>query len=456
MKQVMQLNRTRPKWFPCIIAISLQACASGAPIPTVTTQLAPGVDRLSIDVSSLRLAPLRAHIFDPSDGLDPTEVAVLAVLNSPDLTAKRAAAGIAGAQAFAAGLLPDPQIALSADFPLHPSVNTTAYNVNPSLDLVGLLTHSTALRAARASSRQADLDLLWAEWSTAQQARLLAVTALACEERIRLLESIAAGIDRRIARTNRALKLGDSSLSATAADLAAGLDTRGQIDAARHDLTKARGDLNALIGLDPAVRLNLVAGPPPVEVTEDAIDRALASLPHRRPDLLALGAGREAQDAILRKSILARFPLINLGFSHQQDNGAAISNGLAATLVIPIFNGGRGDLAIQKATRDSLSAEYQARLDETVAEVAAARRDRNAARMALARLQAQLPAFTNAADRARDAELRRDIDSATYLALDQAAVRARLSVLDQQVALESANVSLETVLFLPSDESKPS
>ena len=221
-------------------------------------------------------------------------------------------------------------------------------------------------------------------------------------------------------------------------------------------MTKARGDLNALIGLDPAVRLNLVAGPPPVEVTEDAIDRALASLPQRRPDLLALGAGREAQDAILRKSILARFPLINLGFSHQQDNGAAISNGLAATLVIPIFNGGRGDLAIQKATRDSLSAEYQARLDETVAEVATARRDRNAARMALARLQAQLPAFTNAADRASDAELRRDIDSATYLALDQAAVRARLSVLDQQVALESANVSLETVLFLPSDESKPS
>jgi outer membrane protein TolC len=281
-----------------------------------------------------------------------------------------AAAGIAGAQAFAAGLLPDPQIALSADFPLHPSVNTTAYNVNPSLDLVGLLTHSTALRAARASSRQADLDLLWAEWSTAQQARLLAMTALAGEEKLRLLESIAAGIDKRIARTNRALKLGDSSLPATAADLAAGLEMRGQIDTARHDLTKARGDLNALVGLDPAVRLNLVAGPPPVELAEDAIDHALASLPQRRPDLLALGAGREAQDANVRKSILARFPLINLGFSHQRDNGAATSNGLAATLVIPIFNGGRGDLAIQKATRDSLTAEYQARLDQTVADVA--------------------------------------------------------------------------------------
>ncbi len=456
MRQVMRFNGVRPKWFSCIIALSLQACASGNPAPTVKVQLAPGVDRLHVDISSLRLAPLNAHIFDPSDGLDPTEVAVLAVLNSPDLAARRAAARIVGAQAFAAGLLPDPQIVLSADFPLHPSVNTTAYNVSPSLDLVGLLTHSTALRAARASNRQADLDLLWAEWRTAQQARLLAVTILAGEERIRLLESIAAGLDRRGERTNRALALGDSSLPATAADLAAGLDTRGQIDAARHDSAKARGDLNALIGLDPAARLNLVAGPPPAEVTEDAIDRALASLPQRRPDLLALVAGREAQDANLRKSILARFPLINLGFSHQRDNGAAISNGLAATLVIPIFNRGRGDLAIQKATRDSLSAEYQARLDQTAADVAAARRDRNAARIALARLQAQLPGFIAAADRARDAERRRDIDSAMYLSLDQAAVRARLSVLDQQLALTSANVSLETVLFLPSDESKPS
>ena len=452
----MRFNGARPKWFPWIIAVSLQACVSGASMPTAKTQLAPGVDRLSIDVSSLRLAPLKAHTFDPSDGLDPTEVAILAVLNSPDLAARRAATGIVGAQAFAAGLLPDPQIALSADFPLHPSVNTTAYNVNPSLDLVGLLTHSTALRAARASNRQADLDLLWAEWSTAQKARLLAVTILAGEERIRLLEAIATSLDKRGARTNHALTLGDTSLPATAADLAAGLDTRIQIDAARHDLAKARGDLNALIGLDPAARLKLVAGPQPVELTEEAIDRALSSLPQRRPDLLALMAGRDAQDANLRKSILARFPLINLGFSHQQDNGAAISDGPAATLVIPIFNGGRGDVAIQRATRDSLGAEYQARLDQTVADVAAARRDRNAARLTLARLQAQLPAFIAAAGRARDAELRRDIDSAMYLSLDQAAVRARMSVLDQELALESANVSLETVLFLPSDESKPS
>ena len=60
----------------------------------------PSAARLRVDVSQLRLAPLKARRFDPSDGLDPGEAAVLAVLNSPDLAAKRAIAHVAAAQAF--------------------------------------------------------------------------------------------------------------------------------------------------------------------------------------------------------------------------------------------------------------------------------------------------------------------------------------------------------------------
>lgn len=448
--------RSRPR--PCAasliaLALSLAACAGAGPGARVDRpNLASGVDRLDVDVGRLRLAPLRPHRFDPGRGLDPTDVAVLAVLNSPDLTAKRASAKIAAAQAFSAGLLPDPQIALSADFPLHPAPGvTTAYNINPSLDLMGLITHSTALRAARASGRQADLDLLWSEWSTAQQARLLAVTILADDAKIALLRAIVQGLDVRIGLAGQALSLGDASLTTNAGDLATRLDARSQLDIAVRDTEKARGDLNALIGLAPSVQLDLVADHDLRELTDGAIDASLASLPARRPDLLALQAGRQAQDANLRKSLLARFPLINLGFSHQQDNSAIVSNGPAATLVIPIFNGGRGEMAVQSATRNSLAAEYQARLDQTVADVAAARRERDLARQVLERLQAQLPGFIAAADRARDAERRRDIDSAAFLALDQAALRARLSVLDQTLALDTADLSLETVLFLPSD-----
>ena len=42
---------------------------------------------------------------------------MLAVANNPDLRVARDDAGVARAQAFAAGLLPDPQISLSADHP---------------------------------------------------------------------------------------------------------------------------------------------------------------------------------------------------------------------------------------------------------------------------------------------------------------------------------------------------
>ncbi|MHB1581637.1 MAG: TolC family protein, partial [Acidithiobacillus sp.] len=56
--------------------------------------------------------PVNLHA--PLSGEDLGEIAVL--LN-PDLRAMRAQIGVAQAQVFAAGLLPDPQLSLSADLP---------------------------------------------------------------------------------------------------------------------------------------------------------------------------------------------------------------------------------------------------------------------------------------------------------------------------------------------------
>jgi len=83
----------------------------------------------------------------------------------------------------------------TVDVPDPGQAATTAYNLNPNLDLVALITHSTALKAARASAGQANLDLLWAEWSAAQQARQLAVTIMAAEAKARVLRAIAEGIE---------------------------------------------------------------------------------------------------------------------------------------------------------------------------------------------------------------------------------------------------------------------
>jgi outer membrane protein TolC len=440
------------------LAASLCACQSYAPLPLASApDLAPGVSRLTSDVSRLRLAPLKAHRFDPSDGLDPTEVAVLAVLNSPDLAARRAGARVAAAQVFAAGLLPDPQVAFTFDVPVSRiGAPTNAYNINPSLDLMALVTHSTALRAARASARQADLELLWAEWSTAQQARQLAVTALAAEAKAEILRALLAALAERSRQSQQALARGDVAAGIASADLAARLDAEGLLAAAGHEGAKARGDLNALIGLAPGVRLALEPGAPPADPGAAALDRALASLPSRRPDLLALKAGYGAQEANLRKAILLQFPLINLGFSHQSDTSDIITNGLSASFVIPIFNRGRGEIAVQSATRERLAQEYQARLDQTIADVAAARRDREADRAAAARLAAEVPVLSAMADRAREALARGDIDSAAFLALEQSALTHAVALQDDRLAVALADISLETVLFLPSDESAPS
>jgi outer membrane protein TolC len=430
----------------------LGACATYAPSELPKgPNLATSPERLTVDLSKRRPAPLKAHTFDPSDGLDPTEAAILAALNNPDLKAKRAAADVAAAQAFAAGLLPDPQLTFSFDAPTNPVDYTTAYNVAPSLDLMALVTHSAALKAARASASKADLDLLWEEWNTAQQARQLAVTVLANEEKARVLSVLADHLGERYRQSKTAFDRGDLPASVTGADLAASLDAEAAVATARHDAAKARGDLNALIGLEPGARLELVAGGAVVDPDPAALDAAVASLADRRPDLLALKAGYGAQDANLRKAILMQFPVVNLGFSHASDTSAVVSNGAAATFTIPIFNRGRGEIAIQSATREQLRAEYQARLDQTVADAAEARRERETSRLTIARLEAQVPRLLAMAARAEGPYRRGDIDSAAWLALEQSALNHQVALLDQRLAFELADISLETVLFIPSD-----
>lgn len=449
----MSSRRTRAIGAAVAACISLGACATYAPSELAKGRnLAASPERLSVDLSKLRPAPLKAHRFDPSDGLDPTEVAILAVLNNPDLRAKRAAAEVAAAQAFAAGLLPDPQVAFSLDFPVNPAAGfTTAYNLAPSLDVMALITHSTAFKAAKSSASKADLDLLWAEWTTAQQARQLAVTVLASEEKARVLSVLSDHLGERYRQSKTAFDRGDLPASVTGGDLAAKLDAEASLATAKHDAAKARGDLNALLGLEPAARLDLVAGEGVVDPNPAALDAAVASLADRRPDLLALKAGYGAQDANLRKAILMQFPVVNLGFSHASDTSAVVTNGLAATFTIPIFNRGRGEIAVQSATREQLRAEYQARLDQTVADAAAARREREASRLVITKLEGQVPELLAMAARAEAPYRRGDIDSAAFLALEQSALNHQVALLDQRLAFELADISLETVLFLPSD-----
>jgi outer membrane protein TolC len=411
--------------------------------------LAPGPAALKIDPARLRLEPLKSIIVNPAAGLDPLQVAVLAVLTSPDLEAKRAARGVTAAQLFSAGLLPDVQLNVGVDNPVAGPDHLTAYSLSPSLDLAGLMARGNLRRAARFTARQADLDLLWAEWSTAQQARQLAETILAGETKSAFLRQVLAIASDRAARSAAALERRDVTLQTSAADLAAKLDAQTQLAMAEHDAAKARRDLNALIGLDAGVVLPLSPGAELGGYDDAALTQAKTALDQRRPDLLALRAGYEAQDANLRKAVLAEFPINQIAAAFARDTAGSVTQGVSIALALPILNGGRGEVRIQDATRGQLRAEYQARLDQADAEVKAALAERGAAEAQVRSLSAEVPRLEALVKPAGAATARGDLDSQAYLTLEQNALARRSDLNDRQLALRLAEIQIETALFLP-------
>jgi outer membrane protein TolC len=442
--------------FPVLLmAAGLSACAVYHPNPLPAgPNLAQAPQRLTTDPARLRVAPLKTIQVDAGDGLTPLEAAVLAVLNNPDLEAKRRSLKVNDAQVFMAGLLPDPQISGSLDKPTAGPDTQTAYSVGVGLDLAGLLQRTYTHRAAKFTAQEADLNLLWSEWTVAQNARQLAETVLTGEARIAVLSQAAALAADRYTRSARALDHHDVNLQTNAADLAVKLDAENLLFTARHDTQKARRDLNALLGLRADVMLPLVPTPEAPLYDQEAIGRALASLPDRRPDLLALKAGYGAQDANVRKAVLAQFPLNNVGLAFAKDPAGVVTQGVTAAFALPIFNGGRGEVRVQNATREQLRAEYQARLDATEAEVRGAEGERASALAATAVLRVDVPRLEALVRPAVAAYDRGHIDSQTYLTLSQTALSRRADLNDKTLQARLAEIALETALFLPPAESR--
>jgi outer membrane protein TolC len=431
-------------------AAALAGCAGyqARPLPS-QPDLKAGIGALRINPARLRLSPLKSITIDPAKGLDPLQIAVLAVLTSPDLEAKRAALGVNAAQVFAAGLLPDLQFNLGVDRPVAGPDHENAYSVSPSLDLAGLIARGHARAAARSNARQADLDLLWAEWGAAQQARGLAETVLADEAKAAYLRQVLALAADRSARSAAALERRDITLQAAAADLAAKLDAQTLTANAEHDARKARRDLNAMLGLDAAVILPLVRGPDQGRYDEAALIQAQQALDQRRPDLLALRAGYEAQDASLRKAVLAQFPINQLAAAFAKDTAGSVTQGVSIAAALPIFNGGRGEVRVQEATREQLRAEYQARLDQTDAEVKAAEAELASASAQVEALGSQVPRLEALMQPADRAFARGDLDGQSYLTLQQNALSRRADLDDRELSMRLAEIEIETALFLP-------
>jgi len=411
---------------------------------------------ISVNRASMPFPQLASHRFDPSDGLDMTEVAMLAVSNNPDLRLARDDAGIGRAQAFAAGLLPDPQLSVSRDLPASsiPGL-VSAYSISPGYDLQSLLLHGSGYEAAKASSRQIDLNLLWQEWQVVSQARVLFSRAISQDELLGWLRQNQQMLHEQYVRTKAASEAGNVTADVANASLVAWQDISRQVNDLQRQRLQTRHHLNTLLGLAPDTELPLRDSEQLTMPDRRAIDQALAELPQRRPDLLALQAGYHAQDARYRQAILAQFPPLNLAYALARDTGGVVTHGLAIAMVVPLLNGNRGQIAVSKATRQRLHDEYENRVLAARAMVRTLQADSSLISAQLATVRSGLPQLDAVAKSARQRLQNGDMDEAGFVPIETARISKHIEAVNLQQSLLEDRIALLTLLGLDSAGAHP-
>jgi outer membrane protein TolC len=426
-------HRTRSGSIVSLSALFLAvSCAKYSPLPLAP---APPLAISLPEATGLPDHPLRVD-----------EVVALALARNPDLIAARTRRAVARAQVVQAGVHPNPSLT-AAILPLISGAGTgPAWNLGLAQDIKSLLVYKPKLRAARDAAHQVDADLLWQEWQVAGQARQLAGDIVLRDRQRPLLQQAFALLEHRNTVAQHALAARNITL-VTAAPSASGFQSaRANLQTFEQTQLQARHKLNALLGLAPDVPVPLAPtiDIPPLDVA--ATRASIATLPQRRPDLLALRFGYASQDENLRAAIRGQFPDLVLGGSVSSDSSQVINAGPNVQLGLPIFDRNQGNIGIAQATRAQLNAEYSARLAAATGEVGGLLTEMEQLRAQLAVVQRDLPAVRLAAQRVSVAFARSAIDERAFVDLITARFAKEQEVLNLQLALLDRQVAIETLV----------
>ena len=170
----------------------------------------------------------------------------------------------------------------------------------------------------------------------------------------------------------------------------------------------------------------------------------IATLPDRRPDLLALRMGYAASDEQLRQAIQSQFPDLILGGSVASDNAKVINGGPNLQIGLPIFDQGQAAVATARATRAQLHADYDARLSAAIGTIGSLLREYEQLSAQLEVARRDLPNARAAAARAQAAFGASNLDERGYVDLvlnrftkEQEIMTLELALLDRQIAIQT-------------------
>ncbi|MEP7311260.1 MAG: TolC family protein [Pseudomonadota bacterium] len=416
------------------------ATAPLLPTPEVLAKPVPGT--IAAESGRLNRSFLQPVTIDLAAPLDANALAVLAVVLNPDLKALRARAGVAEAQVFAAGLVPDAIISLGADFVVGGPPAVTNLVAALGLNLNALRTRSVRLSQAQALATQTRHDLTWAEWQTAGAARIAAARIVGLTRSKAFSQSARETAESMLVKVMGAVGRGDMPPDQLQAIRLAALDAAERDRADENALVTADLDLNRLLGIPPDTPIVIGESPLPPEPLNDA--QGLFTIAQReRPDLQALQAGYSAQEAALRLAVMEQFPTLDLTVTGTRDTGNNRLIGPAVGFALPLWNRNRGTIAIETATRDALRAEYDARLFQTRSDIAAALAGLALSYRQRAALLSEVPALRVFADRMAIAASRGDQSSAARDAAmqsvrdkDMLLVASEQAIAEQYIALE--------------------
>ncbi len=427
---VSPFRRSSMKSFALILSALVTAgCSTYAPLP------------LDAAASLSTAATLR-------DGapLTVAQVATLALERNPDLVAQRRKSGVARAQLIEAGLLPNPSLA-GAFLPLLSGVGVApAWSFGLSQDLQALVLRPSRRRAAQDGLQQVNADLLWREWQTAGRARQLATELILGRSALERLESADRLLAQRSAAMQEALAAADVTLVTAAPSASAYQSAHADLLAAQEQQQRLRHGLNALLGVAPDVELPLAAHVDLPPFDPSAARAAAVSLGERRPDLVALRFGYAAADENLRAQILSQFPDVAIGVSATRDSSRVLNVGPQATIDLPIFDRNQGGVAVARATRAQLHAEYGSRLAASEGEVRALLAEHALLEAHLAAVRADLPEARRGAERAAQAFGRSALDERSYIELMTTLFAKERELTQLTVALADGEIAIDTLI----------
>ncbi len=428
--------------------LGLAGCAVYAPKPLPGhVDLSSSAGAVALEPARLPFRSLSTHPFNPADGLDMDEVSMLAVANNPHLRQARDALGIARAQSFAAGLLPDPQLGVTSDHPTNGVAgNTNAFNLGLNYDVNALLLRSSRKGAAAAAAQRVNLELLWQEWQVVARARLLFTRLQAQQALMTQLRTARGLLAERYRRSRQALAAGNLTIATAGADLAAMQNTERQVNELERSLLHNRASLRSLLGLAADAPLTLVGEPTAADIDAAAVRAGLEQRLVLRPDLQALQAGYRSQEETLRGAVLAQFPALNVGLTRARDTSGLYTMGFGLNLSLPIFNVNRGNIAIADATRKKLFDEYQTRLDSAYGEVATALENLPLLRQQLQRTRQGEVELKTVAERAAAAYDAGNLAGPDYVRLQTALLDKQTEAINLNEALMEQQIALETLL----------